>query len=510
MVFKNLSIANKIFLLIGMSLLIMVFIMGFVFHNEFENLNRQNNKTVSKYLLDLEKEKVKNATDTSAQFLAEVFKKEGGKLSENRLRNLIREYNDEVNFGDEGYFYIYSFNGDTISLPPSPELVGTNRWDLKTGKGKKLLQILSNKAQAGGGFVNYLYDNPDTNKEETKIGYVTPIGNTEYFIGAGTYEGAIKDQREAVAKEVSVFIYNIEIKMLIFGLITVFLLVIVIFFISKYISENIHTVLKGMEKIAKGDLTCKINFKSKDEIGNLTKEYNKTVKSQKEMINSIKEEISELSFQSEELASSGGELSKIADKVGKSIENVASGAEEQSAQTEETSTNVAELLNKINRTREKSEEMSKASYQVVEEVKVGKDSMNNSIDKINRVKENSTEIAIIINNLGDLSEKIGKIVNLINNISKQTNLLALNAAIEAARAGKAGRGFSVVADEIRELAEESGNATDNISKLINKIQSGVDNAVQKMKTTKIAVNDSVEVIKNTGSNFSNINKKYLT
>jgi len=150
MFFKNLSIANKIFLVIGVSLLAIVIIMGFVFSNEFDNLNQQNTNTVSQYLLDLEKEKIKNATETSAQFLAELVENEGDNIDENRLESLLREYNDEISFGEGGYFYIYSFDGDTVSLPPSPELVGTNRWDLEDDSGTMLLQALSNKAQSGG------------------------------------------------------------------------------------------------------------------------------------------------------------------------------------------------------------------------------------------------------------------------------------------------------------------------------------------------------------------------
>ncbi|MFW5687062.1 MAG: methyl-accepting chemotaxis protein, partial [Halanaerobium sp.] len=107
------------------------------------------------------------------------------------------------------------------------------------------------------------------------------------------------------------------------------------------------------------------------------------------------------------------------------------------------------------------------------------------------------------------SNKIGEIVELINNIAAQTNLLALNAAIEAARAGEAGRGFSVVADEIRQLAEESEDATNQIGGLVREIQSGVGDAVTRMDATEEVVNGSVSAIRNTGKSFEEINSAAL-
>lgn len=278
----------------------------------------------------------------------------------------------------------------------------------------------------------------------------------------------------------------------------------------------INTQLKPLNKfidafnlLSDGNLDNDIQMKSKyeereDEIGKLSKAFNTMVVQLRNLIINIKNSSQTLTSSITYMNEASQQVGETAEQVGAAVENVASGAEEQTAQIDETRVTVENLNRQIEQISTSSNNISEGADNVINSIEKGNKAVNNSIIKVKNVKQDSSKVAEIISNLGKTSFEIGNIIELINNIAEQTNLLALNAAIEAARAGEAGRGFSVVADEIRELAVESSKATDQIASLIQKIQTGINNATVQMKSSEETVDSSVEAIENTGRIFSEI------
>ncbi len=251
------------------------------------------------------------------------------------------------------------------------------------------------------------------------------------------------------------------------GIILLILGVFAAVFLTRHFTVRIRSLAEAMNRIADGDLSKQVAVQADDEIGELGKGMNRMQTSLSAMITSIAETASQVS-------SSANILNVVSEQIATSSEEMASQAGTIATASEEmaaTSNGIAQNCNSAAESSRQGNEMAIEGVAVVQETVTG----------MNRITERVKETAATLEKLGSRSDQIGEIVGTIEDIADQTNLLALNAAIEAARAGEQGRGFAVVADEVRALAERTTKATKEIAQMIRAIQNETKSAVAAME-----------------------------
>lgn len=248
--------------------------------------------------------------------------------------------------------------------------------------------------------------------------------------------------------------------------------------------------IEVLEIMSSGDFTSRIQSEYKGEFKILKNSINK-------LGESICIALTEVTKAAEATASASSEISS-------SAEEMAAGAQEQSGQTTEIAGAIAQMTSTILETTRNTGVAATTAKQAGETAREGDAVIRNTVDGMKKIAEVVKNAALIVKELGSSSEQIGTIIQVIDDIADQTNLLALNAAIEAARAGEQGRGFAVVADEVRKLAERTTKATKEIGEMIKKIQKDTGDAVASMEQGSIQVESGLQLAEESGRSLEEI------
>jgi len=273
----------------------------------------------------------------------------------------------------------------------------------------------------------------------------------------------------------------------IIGIVVILILSIIAYVITKGIKSNLNIFMSGFGAMNAGDLTQHLHTSSRDELGLLAQSFN---------------------FFSDKLRNDMSDLIKTSGQLkteSSCLANVSESIQSQNKNIEIVVIAIDEMTQSISIVAKNAHEAAQAAESANSEAKNGQDVVTQTIDSIGQLAKNVTESTEAINELEADTDNIGTVIDVIRGIAEQTNLLALNAAIEAARAGEQGRGFAVVADEVRNLANRTQDSTQEIQTLIEKLQSGAKSAASKIQNGHEAAQKSVDQAVEAKSALENIN-----
>lgn len=475
----KLTLRNKILLLTIAPLLVIIVVVMLVTRMQLQDLGDKEIAQSRAQMVEGKRAALREYMDLAISSVEEIYNQAGSddEAAKQAALNILRS----LAYGEnkDGYVFVYQYDGTALAMRAKRSLEGKNLIDLQDKNGVRVIADLIQKAKQGGGYVTYIWEKPSKKMDVDKLSYAVGLPKWNWMLGTGFYTDDVEDHLTEMGRRVDEEIQTSMLFIVAIGgvMVVIFGIAASIFAVSLTRPLNeVSDALKDMSK-GDGDLTQRLEVKTSDEVGVLAAGFNEFLDKIHNLVRDVKQAVNE--------------LSTAATHMSEVVASTQKGVSDQHGETEQVAAAIHEMATAVQQVAESAGSAASSAGEADAAANEGLKLVSSTIESISDLSDGVNSSSDVIEKLHNDADQIGTVVNVIKEIADQTNLLALNAAIEAARAGEQGRGFSVVADEVRSLANRTQQSTEEIQSMIEKLQVGARQAVNVMNSSRDSTNETI-------------------
>ena len=430
------SLKIKILLLIILPAALITASLALLFNHELDNIAQHQAQDLRNTMLTAKKAELKQYADLALAAIKPIYERAApdDQQAQEQAKAILRS----LTYGSDGYFFVYRTDGPMVMHRTNPALEGQQALALKDANGLLLFQKLLDNIRTGDGYVTYQWDKPSKGKAVEKLTYGAALDKWQWILATGFYiddiDDAVQQSNGLMATAAQqTFYFLLAVSILILAVVIVTGL-----WVMRGILSTVQQGRIASERLAEGDLTTDIAVQRRDEIGEMLIAMNTVNANLRRIVGQAQTATETVETTAAEIAQGSADLAQRTEQQASALEETASSMEQLTSTVKQSAANAGQANQLASAARHQAEQ--------------GGEVVDQAIEAMNAINVSS--------------RKIADIISAIDEIAFQTNLLALNAAVEAARAGEQGRGFTVVAGEVRKLAQRSADAAKQIKGLI--------------------------------------------